>query len=275
MTEVPPVLPVVDTSRPSAARIYDFMLGGCHNFPVDRAAAAKVMDVVPEFGEIAWANRGFHQRAARLLATTYGIRQFIDIGSGLPTQGNTHEVLVGRAPDARVVYVDNDPMVLAFAKGFLADNAAVSVIHGDLRDPDGILDHPNVRALIRLGEPVGLLMTAVLNFVSDDDDPWHIVNRYVDALAPGSYLVISHVTPDNKPPLAVAVCRDVYARSSQPIYPRSKADITRFFDGLEIVPAYPGAGSDVVHTGVWGAESVSLADSDGSRWIYCGVARCP
>ncbi|HEV3293861.1 MAG TPA: SAM-dependent methyltransferase [Streptosporangiaceae bacterium] len=275
MSTDPPVPPGVDPSVPSPARLYDYYLGGTTNYPSDRMVAERLRELIPELPDIAWANRGFHQRAARLLAATYGIRQFIDIGSGLPTQGNTHEVLVGRAPDARVVYVDNDPMVLAFAKGFLADNAAVSVIHGDLRDPDGILDHPNVRALIRLGEPVGLLMTAVLNFVSDDDDPWHIVNRYVDALAPGSYLVISHVTPDNKPPLAVAVCRDVYARSSQPIYPRSKADITRFFDGLEIVPAYPGAGSDVVHTGVWGAESLSLADSDGSRWIYCGVARCP
>ncbi len=274
MSTDPPVPPGVDPAVPSPARLYDHYLGGTTNYPSDRLVAGQLRELIPELPDVAWANRGFHQRSARWMAGR-GIRQFIDIGSGLPTQGNTHEVLIDLAPDARVVYVDNDPMVLAYAKGFLADNAAVCVINGDLRDPDGILGHPNVAALAHPGEPVGLLMTAVLNFVSDEDDPWHLVRHYVDALAAGSYLALSHVTPDNKPPLAVAVCRDVYARSSQPIYPRSKADIARFFGGLEMVPAYPGAGSDVVHTGVWGAEDPSMADSDGSRWLYCGVARCP
>jgi hypothetical protein len=270
----PPVPPGVDPAVPSPARLYDYYLGGTTNYPADRMVADQLRELIPELPDIAWANRGFHQRAAGWLAD-HGIRQFLDIGSGLPTQGNTHEVVMRRAPDARVVYVDNDPMVLAYAKGFLADNAAVSVIHGDLRDPASILDHPNVTALIRLAEPVGLLMTAVLQFVPDEDGPWQIVRRYADALAAGSYLAISHVTADSKPPLAVAVCRDIYARSSQPIYPRSRAGITRFFDGLDMVPAYPGAGPDVVHTGEWGAENLSAADSDGSRWLYCGVARCP
>ena len=274
MTTDPPVPPGVDPTTPSPARLYDYYLGGTANYASDRLVADRLRDLIPELEDTAWANRAFHQRAARWLAGQ-GIRQFIDIGSGLPTQGNTHEVVLAQVPHGRVVYVDHDPMVIAYAKAFLADTGAVTMIQADLRDPPGVLDHPSLRALIDLSEPVGLLITAVLHFVADEEDPWRIVRQYAAALAPGSYLAVSHVTGDSKPPLSLAVCRDVYARSSQDIYPRTRAEVERFFDGLEMVS--PGARTPpgVVHTGEWGAEDRGRADSDGSRWIYCGVARPP
>jgi hypothetical protein len=270
MSEVPPP-PGVDTNRPSAARIYDFMLGGCHNLPVDREAAAKVMAVLPEFHEIAWAARGFHQRAARWIAEQ-GIDQFLDIGSGLPTVGNTHEVARELRPDARVVYVDSDPMVAQEASALLADPAAI-LIQADLRDPDALLHDPGLLALIDFSRPVGLLMTAVMHFVADGSDPWGLVHRYVQALAPGSYLALSHATSDGVPPVAVQRWQDVYADAPVGFNLRSKAEIQRFFTGLELVAPYEGAEPDITHLGLWGCEDPELADSDSSRWGYCGVAR--
>jgi hypothetical protein len=166
-------------------------------------------------------------------------------------------------------------MVLAYAKGLLADSATATVIQADLRDPASVLDHPNLRALIDVSEPVGLLMTAVLQFVADEQDPWGIVREYARALAPGTHVAISHVTGDSKPPLSVAVCRDVFSRSSQDIYPRTRAEVERFFDGLEMVSPGARTAPAVVHVGEWGADDRALADSDGSRWSYCGVGRRP
>jgi SAM-dependent methyltransferase len=274
MTTDPPVPPGVDPTTPSPARLYDYYLGGTTNYASDRMVAERLRELIPELEDTAWANRAFHRRAARWLARQ-GIRQFIDIGSGLPTQGNTHEVVLAQAADARVVYVDHDPIVVAYAKDFLADTVAATLIQADLRDPPGVLEHPNLRALVDLGEPVGLLMTAVLHFVPDEHDPWRIVRQYADALAPGSYLAISHVTGDSKPPLSLAVCRDIYARSSQAIYPRTRAEVERFFEGLVIVPPGARTAPAVVHVGEWGADHRGLADSDGSRWSYCAVARPP
>ena len=170
MMGIPQLPPEVDLARPSAARIYDYMLGGSNNFPVDREAAAKLQDVVPEFHEIAWANRGFHQRAARWIASQ-GIGQFIDLGSALPTVGNTHEVVREVLPTARVVYVDMDPLVAVCAAALNGDDAA-AFIQADLRDPAPLLDHPGLRRLIDFSQPVGLVMTAVLHFVADGSDPW-------------------------------------------------------------------------------------------------------
>ncbi|HUY51515.1 MAG TPA: SAM-dependent methyltransferase [Streptosporangiaceae bacterium] len=273
MTDVPQPTPEVDTSRPSAARIYDFMLGGCNNYPADREAAAKLKDVVPEFHEIAWANRGFHQRAARWIADR-GIGQFIDLGSGLPTVGNTHEVVREVLPTARVAYVDSDPTVAAHARALQGDDNAVFV-QADLRDPAPLLENPALLALIDFAEPVGLLMTAVLHFVADGSDPWGLVQTYLRPLAAGSYLALSHATSDGVPPIAVQRWQEVYADAPVQLHLRSRASVRRFFTGLEMVPPYDGAPPEVAHLGLWGCEDPRLADSDGSRWGYCGVARRP
>jgi O-methyltransferase involved in polyketide biosynthesis len=264
----------LDTTKPSPARIYDYMLRGNSHFDVDEEAAKRILTAVPEIKDCAWSNRGFHQRAAAWIAQQ-GIRQFIDIGSGLPTIGNTHEVVKKIHPDARVVYVDNDPMVELYSQTILDEGGTVSVICADLREPDTILDHPSVRALLDSGEPTGLLMTAVLMFVSDASDPWSLVSRYVHAVGPGSYLSLSHITDDAKPPVAVDGFRRVFDHATEHMYFRSKSAIARFFDGLEIVTPYQGGPSALTYSGLWGAEDVQLADSDGSRWLYCAVAKVP
>ena len=208
MSETPRVPPGVDPTKPSAARIYDYVLGGTYNFPVDREAAERIRAQSPDLADAAWVNRAFHQRAARWMAGQ-GIRQFIDIGSGLPTQSNTHGVVQEAIPDAHVVYVDNDPMVRAYASELLSGNGTTAVITADLREPDSILNDPALHALIDLDQPAGLLMTAVLHFVADDADPWALAARYAGALAPGSYLALSHITHEGLPPRAWSrkVCR--------------------------------------------------------------------
>ncbi|HEY5988456.1 MAG TPA: SAM-dependent methyltransferase [Streptosporangiaceae bacterium] len=271
----PPVPPGVDPNTPSPSRLYDYYLGGHNNYAVDRALAERLRKVIPEMKDAAWANRGFHQRAVRWLAEKKRIRQFIDIGSGLPTQGNTHEVAQHAVSGAEVVYVDNDPMVIAYARDLLKEVPNTAIIMGDLRDPERVLTHPSVAELIDFGEPLGLLMTAVLHFVSDGSHPHDLVRRYVDAMASGSYLVIAHGTNDNKPPRATGAMVDEYQRATEQIHLRRRHEVERFFKGLEIVPPYPGAGTRVVFAGEWGAEDPELADSEGSRWSYCGVARCP
>jgi hypothetical protein len=274
MPESGPVPPGVDPTTPSPARIYDYVLGGTHNFPVDREAAERIRARSPDLADAAWVNRGFHQRAARWMAAEHGIDQFIDIGSGLPTRSNTHGVVQKVIPGARVAYVDNDPMVLAYAAELLADDGTTAVISADLRDVDAILNHSALRALIDFEQPVGLLMTAVLHFVGDDAAPWDLVARYTGALAPDSYLALSHITYEGLPPRLVEEGVNVYAQA-QGIHPRSRAQIERFFAELQISPPYPDAEPAVTHIGVWGADDPVLADSDGSHWWYGGVARRP
>jgi S-adenosyl methyltransferase len=264
----------VDTGRATPARIYDYMLQGNNYFQVDRFAAEHILAAAPEIRDAAWSNRGFHQRAAKLIAHG-GVRQFLDIGSGLPTVGNTHDVVQKVDPAARVLYVDNDPMVQLHSRALIDTGGKIGVICADLREPDTILGHPELRRLIDLGEPVGLMMTGVMMFVSDASDPWALVSRYVDALVPGSYLALSHLTDDYKPPIAAEGFRAVFDTATEHLYFRSKAKVERFFDGLELLPPYEGAEPGVTFTGLWGAEDVELADSDGSRWLYCGVARKP
>jgi hypothetical protein len=264
----------LDITRPSPARIYDYMLGGSHHFDVDVDAAKRLLSAVPEIRDTAWSNRGFHQRAASGIARQ-GVRQFLDIGSGLPTVGNTHEVVTKVHPDARVVYVDNDPMVELHSQAILETDGAVSVLCADLREPETILGHPAVRSMLDLAEPIGLLMTGVMMFVSNSSDPGGLVSRYVQAMGPDSYLSLSHLTDDSKPPTAVEAFRRVFDSATEHMYFRSKAAVARFFDGLEIVPPYPGAEPALTYSGLWGAEDVALADSDGSRWLYCAVARVP
>ena len=274
MTEELAVPPGVDPNVPAPARLYDYYLGGSSNYQVDRDAAEEVRKLIPELTDAAWANRGFHQRAARWLAEQ-GIDQYVDIGSGLPTVGNTHEVVQQVDPDARVVYVDNDPIVLAHAEELLGKAGRTRVILADLRDPEALLGHPELRAQIDFGRPVGLMMTWVMHFVAPASDPWGLVARYIEAIAPGSYLVLSHVTDDKTPPKAVEAAVDLYSRASENLYFRSRADVERFFTGLELVSPCPNTAPAVVHAGEWGADDPGLADSDGSRWSYVGVARRP
>src|SRR5499425_790264 len=190
-----PVPPGVDPSQPTPARVYDYLLGGVNNFAADRDTAELMTSMAPELVDAAFANRGFHQRAAKWIAEQ-GVRQFIDLGSGLPTVGNTHEVVRKVHPDARVVYVDNDPMVQLHGSRLLAGDDAAVVLLADVREPDAVLGSAEVRRLIDFSQPTAVMMTAVLHFVSDDDDPAGIVARYVSPLPAGSYLALSHTTGD-------------------------------------------------------------------------------
>jgi hypothetical protein len=265
--------PGVDVSTPSAARLYDYYLGGKANFPVDQDAGEKLRAALPDLYDAAWANRGFHQRSARYMAAEHGIRQFIDIGSGLPTQGNTHQAIRRVATDARVVYVDNDPMVKAMAAGLLDDEEHTRLIVADLREPQALLANPDLRALIDFSQPVGLLMTAVLHFVADSSDPWGLVKQYSDALAPGSCVALSHATADKLPPRSVRAIYATYENTDPHIHLRTKEEFRRFFDSLDLVPPYREAAPDITYVGVWGAEDPEEADSDGSRVLYAGVGR--
>jgi len=270
----PPVPPGVDPSKPSPARLYDYYLGGHNNFAVDRKAAEALRQSLPALSDAAWANRGFHQRAATWLATEAGLRQFIDIGSGLPTVGNTHQVVQRIDPAARVVYADLDPMVAVQSGPLLAGAPNVALITADLRDPDALLGHPAVRSMIDFSEPAGLLMTAVLHFVADDAGPWGLLERYVAALAPGSYLALSHATADRLPPIAVHAMEETYKNATEQLILRPQAEVERFFAGMDMVPPYPGATRGLTFVGQWGAVDPASADSDGSRVLYCGVAKC-
>lgn len=246
----------VDPTRPSSARIYDYLLGGQNSFEVDRVAAERMKAQIPEVIDTAWANRGFHQRAARWIAEQ-GVRQFIDIGAGLPTVGNTHEVVRRVQPEARVVYADNDPTVLAHGGELLGHDPLATVILADLRDPDELLGNAELRGLIDFAEPTGLLMTAVVHFVSDESNPQALIARYMSELADGSYLALSHRTDDHKPPIAVSTLSMVGQQAAGGSFYQSKDEVRGLFGGLRIVPPYEGAEADVT----WG-----------SRWLYCGVA---
>jgi hypothetical protein len=275
MTEAVQAPPGVDPSTPSAARLYDYYLGGSTNFAADRDAAERLREALPDLYDAAWANRGFHQRSARWMAGQHGISQFIDIGSGLPTQGNTHEAVRQLVPDARVVYVDNDPMVRAISGPQLAGDTNAALVVADIREPDELLNHRDLRSLIDFSQPAGLLMTAVLHFVADGSDPWGLVKRYAGALAPGSYVALSHATADKLPPRSVQAMYATYEHASTRIYLRTEAEVRRFFEGLEFVPPYRDAEPSVSYVGVWGADDPAAADSEGSRVLYCGVARRP
>jgi len=264
----------LDTTRPAPARIYDYMLQGTNHFDADARAAERILRVVPEVRDCAWSNRGFHQRAATWIARQ-GVKQFLDIGSGLPTVGNTHEVVRKIHRDARVVYVDNDPLVELHSRGILNRLRRVNVLWADLRAPESILDSAAVRELIDPGEPTGVLMTAVLMFVPDAADPWGLVETYLKTVLPGSYLALTHLTDDAKPPVAVDAFHQVFDHATEQMHFRSKAQVARFFNGLEVVPPYEGAAPELTYSGLWGAEDVQLADSDGSRWLYCAVGKKP
>jgi len=257
----------IDTATPNPARIYDYLLGGKDNYPADRKTAQAILAVAPQARQGAAENRAFLQRAVGYLAAEAGIRQFLDIGTGLPTQGNVHQVAKQVAPDARVAYVDNDPLVHAHASALLADNHTTVAVLGDLRDPDAILDHPTVRAVLDLTRLVAVLLVAVLHFLPDHDDPAGIVAKLRGAMAPGSYLVISHATADFHPELAAKVTK-VYRQASAPLVLRSRGEIGRLFDGFDLVE--PG----LVQPAAWRPDGEG-SGSPSAGGCYSGVGRKP
>jgi hypothetical protein len=224
----------VDTSIPNVARIYDYFLSGKDNFAADRAAAAKIAEAAPDVVRRAKENRAFLGRAVRSLAQA-GIRQFLDIGTGLPTQDNVHQVAQRLIPAAHVAYVDNDPVVLLHARALLATDMRTIVIDADMREPAKILHHARVNEFIDLDQPVAILMVAVLHFVPDTDQAAEIAAAFRQHMVPGSYLVISHVTAGNMSPQNLSQAVQTYATSSSgSITPRSHEQIESFFDGLEL-----------------------------------------
>jgi S-adenosyl methyltransferase len=265
--EKPP--PGIDATVATAARMYDYWLGGHNNFAADRIAALKISERSPEAPLMAQANRKFLGRAVRYLAAEIGIRQFLDLGTGLPANGSVHQVAQDIAPDARVIYVDNDPMVLAHARA-LKTGDGVAVIQADLRDADTIFSHPDTRRLINFEQPVAMLFVSVLHFVGDPDAQ-QAVARFTDAAAPGSYLVLSHATSD-RDPQAVAAAAAIYQSTASPASPRTREAILEFFTGMEILQ--PG----LVPVTRWRSDDPGPADTvpeHAVQGLLGGVGRKP
>jgi S-adenosyl methyltransferase len=231
-------IPEIDTSKPHSARVYDYYLGGKNHFAADREVADRALKVAPFARTMARENRAFLRRAVRYLAAEAGIRQFLDIGAGLPTTGNVHEVAQGIAPESRVVYTDNDPLVLAHARALLTSSpqGRTGYIHADLRDPAAILSDHVTRDVLDLREPVAPILVAVLHFLPDEDKPSEIVGTLLDALPAGSYLVATHVSGEHVPAKEAAGVRP-FRESGISITPRDSGDFARLaFTGLELVP---------------------------------------
>ncbi|MFC5171282.1 MULTISPECIES: SAM-dependent methyltransferase [Streptomyces] len=226
----------IDISVPSVSRMYDFYLGGSHNFEVDREAARKAMEFMPGLPKVMQANRAFMRRAVHY-ATTSGVNQFLDIGSGIPTFGNVHEVAQAADPEARIAYVDHDSVAVAHSQAVLEGNERAVIAAADLRKPQEILANPEINALLDLDRPVALLLVAVLHFVEDADDPYAAVAELRDALAPGSLLLLTHASYEGIP-LTQEVAGgtvDVYRTIRNPLIMRSRTEISRFFEGYEMV----------------------------------------
>ncbi|MFI9271145.1 SAM-dependent methyltransferase [Kitasatospora sp. NPDC052896] len=233
----PPWVPAgMDLDRPAAARVYDYYLGGSHNFAADREMARQAMKLWPDLPLIMRANRAFLRRSVQFLAER-GITRFLDIGSGIPTFGPVHEVAREIHPEARVVYVDNDPVAVAHSRLLLQDDPLSQVVRADLTDPVDLLDRPEVAELLAPGEPVALLLVAVLHFVGDEQDPEGIVRTLRDALPPGSAMALSHASLEGRPDQADSH-QDLYARTPNPLTMRGIERITGLFEGFE--PVEPG-----------------------------------
>jgi hypothetical protein len=252
--------------------MYDYFLGGSHNFQADRRLAEEYMRVLPEMPVIARAQRGVLHRAVRFMVES-GIDQFLDLGSGMPTTGNVHEIAQAVNPEARTVYVDVDPVAVAHGRALLRDDEGrTGVVHADLRDPAFVLAQPEVGELLDLSRPVGVLMVAVLHFVADSDDPAGVVGAYRDVSAPGSFLAITHATSDYRPSMAKDA-EEVYRRASHQLHYRSKQEIAVLLHGYELVE--PGL-VDMIN---WRPEPDAGPDplgGDVTRYSgYAAVARKP
>ena len=265
------VPPGIDVSRPHAARMYDYFLGGKDHFEADRITAEKALKSWSAVRTGVRENRAFLGRAVRFLALEAGIRQFLDIGTGLPSANNVHEVAQSVAPESRVVYVDNDPIVLAHAKARLTGTpeGRTAFIQADMREPEKILAHPTLHDLLDLSRPVALLLVAVLHFITDDEDPEYIVRTLVDAIPPGSYVVASHVTPEHDP-AAVHGLEASYRAAGVPAQARPMEEFVQLvFSGLELVE--PGV--EIVSE--WRPTAIGPRPTATEVSNYGGVARKP
>jgi hypothetical protein len=256
----------VDPSVPNGARIYDAMLGGKDNFAVDRAAVEQMLMANPMAPRTARANRDFLGRVVRYLGGECGIRQFLDIGTGLPTVQNVHQVALEQNPDADVVYVDYDPVVVTHGQALLAGSKRVKVIQGDLRKPADIL--ATAAQSLDFSQPVAVLLVAILHFISDDEDPLSILGELRGAMVPGSYLVISH-TADESAATVMGAAKQGFKMAGAPLTPRSRAQISALFKGFELID--PG----LVDVREWRPVAAAVgADASELPWtIVGGVGR--
>jgi len=252
----------IDTTRPHPARIYDYLLGGKDNYEVDQRAADELVAAAPEARIGVRANRAFLQRAVRFVVDS-GVRQILDVGTGLPTPPNVHETAQEVAPDVRVAYVDNDPIVKVHADALLGNTEGTSVVLSDLRDPRALLDHPDVRRIIDFEQPVALVLVAVLHFLTDAEKPGEVVATLRDALPAGSFLVLSHATGDFADR---AAARAVYNKATATLNLRARAEVERFFDGFELLE--PG----LAQVPFWRPDTEPPARS-AEIGFYGGVAR--
>ncbi|MGK8490130.1 SAM-dependent methyltransferase [Nocardia asiatica] len=264
-----PPRPIHDPSVPSSARIYDYVLGGKDHYQVDRDAAEKVIAAFPTARVAARQNRQFMHRAVNAL-TALGVTQFLDIGTGIPTEPNLHQVAQAPTPEARVVYVDNDPIVLSHARALLTGTpeGRTAYIDADLTNPEAILSAPELTDTLDLKSPVAVSLVAVLHFLSDDQDPYGIVETLLDAFAPGSFLAVSHITADLEPEI-ITNALNVYRQSGVYAQARTKDEFARFFTGLELLE--PG----IVVSNQWrpGTESPTWLDAQVNCWSAVGRKR--
>jgi S-adenosyl methyltransferase len=252
----------IDVEVPSAARVYDYLLGGGHNFAADRAVGEIVLRVQPHGRQIATSNRAFLSRAVRYMLAN-GITQFLDLGSGIPTVGNVHEVAQQANPDCRVAYVDYDPVAVAHSQLILDGVPQTTVVDADLTHPEQVLDSAEIHKFIDFDEPIGLLMVAIFHFVPDEKRPQDILAKYRSVLPAGSFLALSHLTADGMLAEAAGVV-EAMKNSKDPMFFRGYSEVLPMFDGFELVP--PG----VVSASRWHAEQGDASDTDG---VYAGVGR--
>lgn len=260
----------ISLDRPNVARMYDYLLGGFHNFEIDRVAVEKMLEVYPEMRLGARANRAFLHRVVNFLAAQ-GIDQFLDIGSGIPTVGNVHEVAQAANPTARVVYVDIDPVAVAHSRSLLQDNANAIAVRGDVGRPDRILNHAEIQNLLDFGRPVAILLLQVLHFILDDERACGVVRTLCDALVPGSAIAIAHGTWDDCPRDILEQLTKLYAHSGVPTRYRSYIQVQQFFEGFELVE--PG----VVRPPLWRPEGPDdlFLDRPERLFGWVGVGRRP
>jgi SAM-dependent methyltransferase len=259
--------PEVDIDRPASSRIYDYMLGGSHNFAADRQVGDSAIAAMPQLPTVLRGNRDFLRRAVRYLADDAGMSQFLDLGSGIPTVGNVHEVAGAINPSARVVYVDIDPVAITHAGAILADHPTAAAIQADLRRPLAILADPTVRQVLDFDRPVAVLLVATLHFLGDEQRPAEILEQLRTALAPGSYVAISHASEDGRPPVGQRAAQAVYARADNQVLMRSLAEIAALLDGWRLVP--PG----IVRCPLWHPDPDEALASDASQFPgYAAVA---
>jgi S-adenosyl methyltransferase len=262
----------VDIEHPSVARVYDYYLGGSHNFAVDRQTARRTIELWPDLPLVVQASRAFLRRSVRYLVKQ-GITQFLDIGSGIPTEGNVHEVVQVASPEARVLYVDIDPVAVAHSQSILAGNQRADVIRADLRDLPAILDDPRSRRLIDPTQPLGVLMVAVLPFIPDAADPANIIAQYRKMMVRGGYLAVSHASRKDRADRADRADREdraaeLYRRTATPFTLRSHQQVEALLDGFDLVP--PG----MVYPPLWRPDSPADVDDHPERFsAYVAVGR--